>query len=227
MSKIAKLFRKIANGEETEIPWDLILSSQKKKKCLHVFEHTGVEHACIYCGLIPNVTVFVLNTSELIDFWPRSYARKQYFDAMFTKLNGMEKPYLPLDFQLEFIKTIENPGDWYQVYHAYRDYGLKDWWTGWNFLRPNSNAFGLKPIHHSLLLYIDARWDHAERIKKKINVFYCLYKIVQLQEDPVDWVPMKLRTIALTRLDEEWNLICKKFNWKFIPTEKKLTKFNW
>lgn len=227
MSQLAKLFRQLAELERTEIPWDLIEKFRNKKKCVHVYEHTGIEYACIYCGVFRPMPVYILDKQNLIDFWPRSYARKQYFDSMFKKLSGLELLTLSDDCMIELTKAVPSPGDWYEVYHTYRKFDLKEWWTGWNHHRPNVQNFGLKPSHHQLLLYIDSQWDHGERVKKKINVYYCLFKIVQLKGDPTDWVPMKLRCIAITRLDKEWQSICKKFNWKFIPTEKSLAKILW
>ena len=84
-----------------------------------------------------------------------------------------------------------------------------------------------EPIHYKLLCYVDNKWDESSRAKKKINVFYTLYKIVELTGKDVRWVPMKLRLIALARLDSEWEQICAKLGWIFIPTSKRLQKFHY
>lgn len=213
---------KILEKQETTIN----LSEIPTKNCWHDWSFQRGELVCTTCGLINlHEQLFVVDRIVIYEFWPRTYLRRQYFDSLFNKITGKE----PLEYsdkhRFEFIQEMPDPCDWYQVYQQFKEYSLKDWWTCWNVFSYCEKLIDYKPIHYKLLCYIDNHWENNERAKKKINVFYTLFKIVEMTECNVRWVPMKLRLIAITRLDEEWKEICHKLGWKFKPTNKKLTKF--
>lgn len=202
-------------------------STFKKKKCWHNWTYLNGDIVCKMCGLI-NTKLCVITPDRNVnfEFWPRTYLRQQYFDALFNKITGRD-PLLYSDTgRLELIKDMPEPCDWYEVYQKFKEWSLKDWWICWNVFSYCDKYIDYKPIHYKLLCYVDNKWEDSNRSKKKINVFYTLYKIVELTECSVRWVPMKLRLIALTRLDSEWKQICEKLGWKFIPTSKKLEKFH-
>lgn len=196
------------------------------KSCWHDWRFESGELVCTTCGLInKNEQFFVVEQSVNFEFWPRTYLRQQYFNSLFNKISGRE----PLDYsdtyRFELIKEMPDPCDWYQVYQKFKEWQLKDWWICWNVFSYCEKLIDVKPLHYKLLCYVDNQWEDSKRCKKKMNVFYMLYKIVEMTGCEVRWVPMKLRLIAITRLDEEWKDICNKLGWKFIPTNKKLTKF--
>jgi hypothetical protein len=196
--------------------------------CYHRFEFHGFEYVCINCGLIQDMPQYVTETFHTMEVWPRNYARKQYFDLLLAKIKGFDRMNVSEEFREEFVADVPNPCDWYTVYQRYKAWDLKDWWIGWNFFNDSyGKGVRLRNCQYRLMLFVDEYWEDSTRAKKKLNVFYMMYKIVEMTKDNTDWIPMKLRSIAITRLDEEWKQICDKFNWPFVPSRKTLKKIRW
>jgi len=202
--------------------------------CIHnlVLDETYGEYVCDRCSVIfTNKPDFIFDKNHTVEFWPRQYARTQYFDALFDKIHGKERIKGSDQFIDELKDSMPNPGDWYQVYRKYKEWGVQEWWVGWNsicdYYTLNTQRIDMDPIHYKLMLYVDANWHNDTRSKKKFNVFYMLFKIVEMTGHNTNWVPMKLRPIALERLDQEWKEICKKFNWNFKPSNLTLKQIQW
>jgi len=195
-------------------------------------DDTYGEFVCDRCGeIFLNRPDFILDKTHTIEFWPRQYARTQYFDALFDKINGKDRLQATEQFLDELKEEMPNPGDWYQVYRKYKELNIQEYWIGWNsvcdYHTLNTNRIDMTPVHYNLMLYVDANWQNVSRSKKKFNVFYMLFKIVEMTGHNTDWVPMKLRPIALNRLDTEWKEICNKFNWKYQPSNMTLKQIKW
>lgn len=192
-----------------------------------VFE--SFEYVCTKCGLIDNPEM-VTETCVMIDFWPRTYARSQYFTTLFRRMFGLDGDicYITEQMREELVANIPNPGDWYQVFQTYKRYDLQEWWTSWNIMSDNPRRAkdGMIGNIVPMFRWIDNEWNNNER-KKKINVFFMLYKVVELNKGDVSWVPMKLRPICLKNLDEEWKLVCSTLKLQYIPTKLTLEKFKW
>lgn len=216
--------------------------------CYHDWDTDPCEITCMKCGAIKNLQIYTIDKSCMIEFWPRQYVRKDYYTNIFNKIVGIERIIISDQHREWLVADIPNPGDWYQVYQKFKVWDLQDWWTSWNILCDNPTRIDLRPEHLNLLMFVDAKWkpnepdpveelinlnpilvkcNYEKRAKKKLNVFYMLYKIVEMTGHDVTWIPLKLRSICIEKLDEEWKEICKKFNWKFIKTKKTLQKINW
>ncbi len=218
--------RQYTENEDYSIPIDFS-ELKKHKGCWHDWVYYMGEFACKHCGIV-NVKKQIIVSDKTLnyEFWPRTYLRQQYFESLFNKITGKDPLEYSDTWRFKFVQEMPEPCDWYQVYQKFKEWGLKDWWICWNVFSWCEKLIDYKPIHYKLLCYVDNKWDDSQRAKKKINVFYTLYKIVELTGCQVRWVPMKLRLIALSRLDSEWEQICAKLGWKFIPTRKNLEKFN-
>lgn len=222
--------------------------------CVHEWDTDPCEVCCMKCGLIQNFQIYTIDKSCMIEFWPRQYVRTDYYHHLFNKIVGIEKILISDQHREWLVADIPNPGDWYQVYQKFKNWDLQDWWTSWNILCDNPSRIDFHPEHLNLLIYVDAYWkpsllnnteeeekeetmsltsavhstcNYEKRSKKKLNVFYTLYKIVEMTGYDVTWIPLKLRSICIEKLDEEWKEICFKFNWKFIKTKQILQKIYW
>jgi len=195
--------------------------------CFHEWDFWEPEPTCVHCSVIDKHPEWILEKTPLCISWPRNYARTQYFDSLFHKINGVEKiPWCDswLDELCEKVPAICN---WYDIYHVFKKEHLEEWWIAWNLISCNEDKITMKPIHYKYLLYIDDHWQNSTRTKKKLNVFYMLYKVVEMCGDSTDWVPMKLRKTTLEKLDKEWKSICEQEHWKFISTPKILKEIHW
>lgn len=212
--------------EHSDVP--INFSEFRRKGCWHQWKYENGDMLCPYCGIIQTKQITAVRDPECtFVWWPRKYLRKQYYETLFNKIRGVDMFEFGDRYRDELIASVPEPADWYDIYQTFKAWNLKEWWTCWNVICWQDKKIDYHKKHYDLLLYIDEYWTESTRSKKKINVFYMLFKVVELCGDSVHWVPMKLRTIALTRLDAEWKLICEKFNWKFIPTSKKLNKYKW
>lgn len=195
--------------------------------CYHEIIFDQYEYVCIHCGVVDPIPYYVIDPDARFIYWPRKYERIQYFDSLFDIILGHDHIELPNSYLDQLFSEMKCPCDWYEVYHQYKEWDLAPWWTSFFVMTWNKDKITFNHTHKNLMLFIDEHWEGSERNKKKINVFYMLFKIVELTQCDNDWVPMKLRSIAITRLDEEWKKICDSFNWTFIPTSKSLKKINW
>lgn len=214
--------------------------------CYHNWDSDPYEISCMKCGLIRDFQIYTIDKNCTFEPWPRQYVRTAYYTNLFGKICGIDL--FPLsDYHRELlVRDIPNPGDWYQVYQKFKEWDLQDIWTSWNILCDNPKRIDLDKVHWKLLVYVDEYWKpneeendfdefgetlniikYEKRNKKKLNVFYMLYKIVEMTGYDTSWVPLKLRSICIEKLDEEWKAICKKFNWKFIKTNTILQKIYW
>lgn len=226
-----KWFKRLTNLDCNQITQDQVnqwYNLKQQGKCIHNIQYTDQgDYACSNCHrIMENIPQFVIPDQEgMFEMWPRNYARTQYFDNLFDKIYGFNLPCWPDPYIQELIETIGVEADWYDIYQIFKSFQLKDYWISWNKII--NYPIQSHPKIYQKLLYVDEHWEDSERMKKKLNVFYMLYKLCELENFDVQWIPMKLRHIAITRLDLEWKEICLKFNWKFIPTNKKLKKYIW
>ncbi len=223
--------KRFANGETCEDISDIQKEKWIKricsKECVHMIHYIGGDYVCEMCGQIFDNLKYIPETEGMMSWWPRNYTRITYFKNLFDKILGLEEIYLPLYFLIELENEIPNPGNWYQVYQVYKKFDLKNWWIAWNKMKIINRSIDMNPSHYQTILYVDDKWNNSTRAKKKLNVFYMLFKIVELSGHNTDWVPFKLRSVAIIRLDLEWKNICEKFNWNFIPTSKSLKNIQW
>lgn len=214
----------------------MVQRKKQSKKCLnkdfgckHSWEYDLREYCCTKCYEICDIPIYQKYKEATWDPWPRQYLRKDYFKTLFDKISGYDLIYLPDLHKESLIASIPNPSDWYQIYQIFKQWDLQDYWTCWNILI--KNKIDMTHQHYNTLLYIDAMWSEFNhenlRVKKKINVFYLLFKIIELSGNNINWIPMRLRPNSIIKLDQEWKLICEKLNLKFMPTQTTLIKFTW
>lgn len=204
--------------------------SDCSETCKHVWYYDGGDHLCQKCYLVGSIPCYEKDLNCNYEFWPRNYDRLTYFQKIFGIISGHPKLYISDQSHEELIREIGELSDWYHVYQIFKKFDLKDWWTSWIIMSDNPRRIHdhAKPYHFSMVYYVDNHYiEDTKRKKKKMNVLYVLYKIVELYNDNVSWVPFKLRSSSIERLDEEWKIVCKCFGWKFIPTCKTLKKFDW
>lgn len=205
-----------------------------KIKCRHSWYYDGGDYQCEICNLIGDIPCYEKDPNATYVFWPREYDRLNYFNKIFDIMTG-KCPCHVIQNENEkeredLVQHIGLISDWYEVYQVFKKFDLKEWWTAWNIISDNPRRIEeLKPHHIQVLYYIDNIYSDLTHIrkKKKMNVFFMLYKIVERYGDDVSVVPLKLRSTCIERLDEEWKVVCQLLNWEFKPTRKSLQKINW
>lgn len=219
--------REIELNEENFKKLKRFLKRKQQGICSHEWDFWEPEPACIHCATIDKHPEWIFEKVPLTISWPRNYARTQYFDHLFQKINGMEKIPWCDSWLDELCNKVPSICNWYDIYHIFKKENLEEWWIQWNVISHNEQKITIQPIHYNYLLYIDEHWTNSTRTKKKLNVFYMLYKVVEMTGYSTDCVPMKLRKPTLEKLDKEWKNICEQEHWKFIPSQKTLKEIEW
>ncbi|ETO19858.1 hypothetical protein RFI_17366 [Reticulomyxa filosa] len=194
-------------------------------ECEHDFVLMSGDSVCVKCGsFVPN--------QDLVNEWapqkpepfylPRKYDRGMYFDkkvAAWLKVDNI----FNTEGTITLLEKLKCPCTWKEVFDYFK--GSKD---GNKYYMGFIHFIGWVPDFgeddSAMIDKIDQAFEEIKqkykwKIKKKINIYFLVYKVVQMRGGNASLVPNKLTLSSLKKLDVLWKDICDVFGWMFIPSE--------
>lgn len=188
-------------------------------------------------SLVCSKCYFVLEECESVFEWvanvcvtyPTVYLRTQYYDLLLPAWrDGVHKKRRKnLDHDIiNHIKDNRQPMSWKEIFEMYKKiYRLGTT----NIFLIHCNVLGIwvdwLPCDKQMLKYLDYMFhiykdEFKWTVKYQLNMWYLVYKIIQLRYGIVELVPLKLMPGTIKRLEIKWKQICNYENWLFMPYEE-------
>ncbi|ETO13433.1 hypothetical protein RFI_23940, partial [Reticulomyxa filosa] len=212
-------FSEFKKEEIALYPGESALSPEQKCAfCEHEFEMISGDSVCIKCGGF-------IESQDLVNDWapvkeafylPRVYSRDMYFDK---KVCAWLKEDNLFNTAGTFIslETLQCPCTWKEkVFYGFYSF---------NWIEPDYTEEDSQIVNKIDQAFEELSKRYKWKLKKKLNIYYVLSKVIQLRGGDYKLVPNKLTEASLKKLDLYWKNVCDEFGWNFIPSE--LVKLDW
>ena len=205
------------------------------EKGMHEFEFViGDGYACVKCGWMDLIYSFDYNDEEVGGgkkvrrVWPRKYIRSMYMDK---KLESWVKP--QVDFLVygkrDILPRIKNPTTWKEIYDEFKSFPDRSLFPiilSWMGIGKVDFREEDKEVMETVDKYFEVWNEEFEwKMKKKFNIFYVIYKAIQMRGGRCELVPNKMALTTLKAYDKKWKRVCGDMQWKFVESE--VEKIQW
>lgn len=219
---------------------DELLGPPIHNSCSHLFEcHHGTcyERTCVRCGLVTNNHFQMRHDQE----WkkekpkfelPRVYDRHMYYKK---KLSWWLETKQDIDrehahMMQEKLLELPCPCTWKQIFDSFKTGDKKEnreyaFILHFLKIKPDFVFEDEENLCKVDLFFSEFSIKYHWSIKKKFNIYYLLYKVIQMRGGKYQYVPNKLTQVTMDEYDMKWKLICDEFEWYFIPSTVVL--WNW
>ncbi|ETO12467.1 hypothetical protein RFI_24911 [Reticulomyxa filosa] len=197
------------------------------KTCDHKWDRRHGYSSCVRCAFSVMDPEYVFEYAKPAFYLPMVYVRKQYF---MKKIREWTDP-MPIQTNIMCImlERVPCPCSWKNIFDAFKadKRHRKDFTYFLHFLGEELDYTDEDAMRCDM---VDNSFDELKEkfkwtIKKKFNIYYLLYKIIQMRGGKTYLVPNKLSKSALDKYDVLWAQVCEAFGWQFIVSD--IVKWDW